>query len=68
VKELLQERKVPLAQRRAWPVVTSTVSGKEEIIWMRGFPPPQELLVTSGQGQGIIIEEVVLHGALHRAE
>ncbi|MGE5207275.1 MAG: tRNA lysidine(34) synthetase TilS [Chlamydiota bacterium] len=68
VKELLQERKVTLARRRTWPVITSAVSGREQIIWMRGFPPPQALLVASGQGQGIIIEEVALHGAPHRAE
>ena len=68
VKELLQERKVTLARRRTWPVITSAVSGREQIIWMRGFPPPQALLVAGGQGQGIIIEEVALHEAPHRAE
>jgi tRNA(Ile)-lysidine synthase len=68
VKELLQERKVPPAQRRTWPVITGAVSGREQIIWMRGFPPPQALLVASGEGRGIIIQEVALHGALHRAE
>lgn len=68
VKELLQERKITLARRCTWPVITSAVSGREQIIWMRGFPPPQALLVAGGQGQGMIIEEVALHEALHGAE
>ena len=36
VKELLQEMHISGSARRTWPVV---VSG-EEIVWLRGFPPP----------------------------
>jgi len=62
VKELLQQRKVPLAQRPAWPVIAAA----GEIVWLRGFPPPQHLL--AAPGPGLIIEEYALQGAPHRAE
>ncbi len=35
LKELFREHKIPLAQRKLWPVLES---GKE-IVWVRGFPP-----------------------------
>ncbi|HEV2116476.1 MAG TPA: tRNA lysidine(34) synthetase TilS [Terriglobales bacterium] len=68
IKELLQERKIPQAQRRTWPVITRTASGQEEIIWLRGFRPPQALLAPSGQAQGLRIEERALHETAHGAE
>ncbi len=38
IKELLHERHIAQPERGLWPVV---VSGQEqEIVWMRGFPPP----------------------------
>lgn len=52
VKELLQEQHVPQAQRRLWPVV---VSG-EEIIWMRGFPPPARVAAKPGREALVILE------------
>lgn len=57
IKELLQERQVPHSERRLWPVV---VSGNE-VVWVRGFPPPAKLLVKSGR-VAILIEERTLAG------
>ena len=52
VKELLQ--KIPAAERKVWPVVTS---GKE-IIWIPGFAPGAKFLLKSGGGPGLMLEEV----------
>jgi tRNA(Ile)-lysidine synthase len=52
IKELLQERHVPQAQRRLWPVV---VSG-DEIVWMRGFPPPARFAAKPGRQALAILE------------
>jgi tRNA(Ile)-lysidine synthase len=68
IKELLQDHKVPPAQRRTWPVITSAASGHEEVIWVRGFPPPQQLLAPSSGGQGLIIQEYALQQAAPGAE
>lgn len=68
IKELLQNHKVPLAQRRTWPVITSAASGHEEVIWVRGFPPPQQLLAPSGGKLGLIIQEYALQQAAPGAE
>jgi len=68
IKELLQNRKVPLTQRRTWPVITSAASGNEEVIWVRGFPPPQQLLAPGGGKLGLIIQEYALRQAAPGAE
>jgi tRNA(Ile)-lysidine synthase len=68
IKQLLQDRKVPLAQRRTWPVITSSASGREEVIWLRGFPPPQQLLASDGGKLGLIIQEYALQRAAPGAE
>lgn len=68
VKELLQERKIPPAERRTWPVVTIANSGQEQVIWLRGFAPPEQWLAVSGQEQGVVIEECALQEVSHRAE
>ena len=68
VKELLQEHKIPLPQRHSWPVITSAASGREEVVWLRGFPPPQLLLVPPGRARGLIIQEYALQNAPHQAE
>lgn len=68
VKELLQERKIPPAQRHSWPVITGAVSGHEQVVWLRGFPPPQKLLVPPGQPQGLVIQEYALQEVPYRAE
>ena len=52
IKELLQERHVARPERRLWPVV---VSG-DEIVWMRGFPPPAKLRAKPGQAAVVIVE------------
>jgi tRNA(Ile)-lysidine synthase len=52
IKELLQEHHVPLSGRRLWPVM---VSG-DEIVWLRGFPPPAKLRAKP-DGEAILIRE-----------
>jgi tRNA(Ile)-lysidine synthase len=42
VKELFQEGRVPLGQRRLWPVLDC---GKS-VIWVRGFPPDAQVAVS----------------------
>jgi len=54
VKELLQ--KMTEAERKSWPVI---ISGNE-IVWMRGFPPPASFTLTAdvpASAQGLLIEE-----------
>ncbi|HKC71453.1 MAG TPA: tRNA lysidine(34) synthetase TilS, partial [Terriglobales bacterium] len=68
IKELLQDRKVPLAQRRTWPVITSAASGHEEVIWVRGFLPPRQLLAPGGGKLGLLIQEYALQQAAPGAE
>jgi tRNA(Ile)-lysidine synthase len=55
IKELLQERQIPLPERRLWPVV---VNG-DEIVWVRGFPAPARLQAKRG-GEGVLIRETPL--------
>ncbi len=52
VKELLQERRVAQRERRLWPVI---VSG-EEIVWVRGFPPPAKHQAKQGRPAIEVIE------------
>jgi len=54
VKELLQ--KMTEAERKSWPVI---ISGNE-IVWMRGFPPPASFTLAAdvpASAQGLLIEE-----------
>lgn len=55
VKELLQPgrlgHELTAAERRVWPVIVSA----GEIVWMRGFPPPEALGPKSGEA--VLIEE-----------
>lgn len=55
VKELLQERHIPHAERKLWPVV---VSG-EEIVWLRGFPGRAQLRPKNGS-DAVLIRELPL--------
>ncbi len=55
IKELLQERHITGAARRAWPVV---VSG-DEVVWMRGFPGPATLRAKEA-GEAIVIRDLPL--------
>ena len=52
IKELLQERHVAQPERKLWPVA---VSG-DEIVWVRGFPPPARLWAKPGR-EAILIAE-----------
>jgi hypothetical protein len=52
VKELLQQRHVPHEARKSWPVV---VSG-DQILWMRGFPPPAQFAAKTGREAIAILE------------
>ena len=56
VKELLQPgrlgRELSAVERKAWPVIVSA----GEIVWMRGFPPPQAFAASAGEA--VLIEEL----------
>jgi tRNA(Ile)-lysidine synthetase-like protein len=53
VKELLQDLKVPLAERSGWPVIAA---GKK-LIWVRGTRPLQLWVSANGNLQRLLIEE-----------
>ena len=53
IKELLQEHHITGQTRKLWPVVTSG----DEIVWVRGFPPPAGLQTKAG-GDGVWIREI----------
>jgi tRNA(Ile)-lysidine synthase len=53
VKELLQERHVPLSQRRRWPVL---VSGST-LVWVRGVSVAAGFQPPAGSSQGVLVEE-----------
>jgi tRNA(Ile)-lysidine synthase len=53
IKELLQERHVAQPERRLWPVL---VSG-DQIVWVRGFPPPTKLRAKPGREAILIVEK-----------
>jgi tRNA(Ile)-lysidine synthase len=52
VKELLQERHVAASQRKLWPVI---ICG-DELVWMRGFPPPARFAARPGREAIVIVE------------
>lgn len=56
IKELLQ--KVAEAERKSWPVILSG----HEIIWMRGFPPPDDFSLPADaprEAEGLLVDELV---------
>lgn len=53
IKELLRERKLAGRERKLWPVVASG----EEIVWVRGFPPPMRLRAAESARQALVIQE-----------
>jgi tRNA(Ile)-lysidine synthase len=63
VKELLQERHVEQSKRKLWPVV---VSG-DEIVWMRGFPPPARFAARLGREAILIVESPFASTQMHTA-
>jgi tRNA(Ile)-lysidine synthase len=58
IKELLQDRHVGKHERKLWPVV---VSGNE-IVWMRGFPPPARHAARPGHEAILIVERPLEFG------
>jgi tRNA(Ile)-lysidine synthase len=52
IKELLQERHVPQAERKSWPVVLSG----DEIVWVRGFSVPSRFQAKPGRKALAIVE------------
>ncbi len=54
VKELLQRKKVTDPARALWPVAAA----KDRIVWVRGFPPAADLLLSDHSRQALVIEEV----------
>jgi len=57
LKELFEQRHVPVAERRSWPVAAS--GGK--LAWSRGFGASAEFQPACGSPQVVVIEEQVLH-------
>lgn len=53
IKELLQELQITGAERRMWPVIASG----NEIIWLKGFPPPAKFRASSGNQAVVVIRE-----------
>jgi len=59
VKELLQERHVPQAERGLWPVIVKEDAGGEEIVWVRGFRLPAKLRAKPGREAILILEKAL---------
>lgn len=53
IKELLQEKHVPQAQRHLWPVVLDG----QEIIWVKGFPGRAQMRPVEGK-PALLIREI----------
>ncbi len=54
LKELMAQRKIPVGQRKGWPVLESG----GEIVWARGFPPASLIAASPSSDQVILIEEI----------
>ena len=64
LKELFRQRRIPVEQRRLWPVL---VSGNE-IVWVRGFPPAASVTACRTSQQAMMISEETETGELSSAE
>lgn len=53
VKELFQERRIPLGHRRLWPVLDCG----DSVIWVRGFPPDDRVAVSPATEHVVTIVE-----------
>ena len=53
LKELFRLRKIPLRQRRLWPVLEC---GKQ-IVWVRGYPPAASVAASRESREVLLIEE-----------
>ena len=54
IKELLQERHVTGLERKLWPVVLSGT----DVVWVRGFPPPEQLRQRRVDDNAVLIREL----------
>jgi tRNA(Ile)-lysidine synthase len=54
IKDLLQERKIPPAERKLWPVVVRD----GEVVWLRGFPAPAHLRPAPADPDAWLIQEL----------
>jgi tRNA(Ile)-lysidine synthase len=61
IKELLQERHVAQPERKAWPVIVSSNESGDEIVWMRGFPPPTKYRAQPERAAIRIVDEALIH-------
>jgi tRNA(Ile)-lysidine synthase len=58
IKSLFQEFRVPLWERRTWPVITLSSAGDfEKILWTRRFGPSAEFAARPESGQILLIRE-----------
>ena len=57
IKELLQERHVPQAERELWPVIVKKDASGEGIVWVRGFRLPAKLRAKPGREAVLILEK-----------
>ena len=64
LKELFRQRRIPVEQRRLWPVL---VSGNE-IVWVRGFPPAASVTACRTSQQAMMISEETEPAELSSAE
>ena len=53
LKHLLRERRVPLRERRGWPVLTSN----GDLVWARGFPVAQKYVTDGETRKALVISE-----------
>jgi len=53
LKELFRQRKIPLEQRRGWPVLVSD----KEIVWVRGFPVAASVAASAASEKVLLITE-----------
>jgi tRNA(Ile)-lysidine synthase len=53
LKRLLQEKKIPQAERQSWPVLLSG----EDIVWVRGFPVATQYAIRLGATSAVLVEE-----------
>jgi tRNA(Ile)-lysidine synthase len=53
VKELLQTRHISGPERSLWPVVVNPAG---ELVWMRGFAPPERFSPSPDAREAILIE------------
>jgi tRNA(Ile)-lysidine synthase len=53
LKELFGQRKIPLSQRKLWPVVECG----EQIVWVRGFAPAASVAASAESRAILLIEE-----------